>query len=133
MELKNYGGLEYVTVRVSPDGHDDVYGPTVSAKLWGRVEQLVAKGILELGYPIRGKELKFLRKTSGLTMRALAEELHVSHPTVIALEKSEERLEPVYETFFRVFFAEKLGLKRTSPADFLPKESGKVKPLKIVA
>lgn len=62
--------------------------------------------------PLRGKELRFLRKVLGLSYEKFAGPMGLSSATVMKWEKAEEaRLHSVNEVAVRVFVAERLSLK----------------------
>ena len=108
--VKGYYGLEYVTVilPLSPSKHGDVIAVDV-----GKVEKSVARLLIEKGVPLRGLEIKFLRKALGLSLERFGAELGISAPAVLKWEKlkAEVRLEPMNEVAVRALLAEKLGVK----------------------
>lgn len=121
-----YYGLEYVSVTFHNCKVHPEYGPLIHAKVLQKVELEVAKGILERNYPIRGKELRFIRKVAGLNSRAVADFFRVTHPTILAWEKIEEPLPTATEVALRVLFAAHLGITLPKSAkkmmqDSLPK------------
>jgi transcriptional regulator with XRE-family HTH domain len=77
----------------------------------GVVERLFASALIRLRAPLRGIELKYLRKVLGLSLAALGEQLGVSDVTVLNWERAEEkRLDLATEVAMRAFFAERLGV-----------------------
>ena len=79
---------------------------------YGLIETQVAKAILEKHVPIRGAEVKFFRKTLGLSYEKFARELSVASTTVMRWEQEKlERLSTSNEVLIKVFMAEKLGIE----------------------
>lgn len=127
LEFKNYLGLEYITLHVRADRVSEEYGPIVSAEKFQKIDRLIAAKIISQPAPIRGIELKVIRKILGLGVREFAAAIGVTHPTVLNWEKSpKERLSRADEAFVRVFFAEQLGvtlkasIQTLSPENPLP-------------
>lgn len=104
-EIKNYAGFEYVIVKTDKK--------SIPMQILLKIEKDITKEIIK-SRPIRGKELHFLRKQLGLSCAKLAVSLEgaVDASTISRLEaKSDVRLRPRDEVFFRIFFAEKLNIK----------------------
>ena len=116
--IENWGGLEYVTIRTKAD--------SLPMKTLMNIERDLAIRIIK-ERPIRGKELRFLRKQLQLSCAKLAITINgdLSASAITKIENKEnERLSPVNETYFRVFFAEKFKVQIDTRADkFVPKES----------
>lgn len=108
--VENWGGLEYVTVKARASRFTS-HGPSISAEKMEEIDLSIAKLIIGSRHPIRGKELNFARKVCGITLRQLAEDLKVTHPTIMNWEKSEQRLDLMVEAVIRLYFAEKLNLR----------------------
>lgn len=110
--VKGYYGLEYVTVvlPIRPSKHGDVIAVDV-----GEVEMKVARLLIEKRVPLRGKEIRFIRKVIGLSLEKLGAELGISAPAVLKWEreKEEQRLDPINEVAVRALLAEKLGVRMT--------------------
>jgi DNA-binding transcriptional regulator YiaG len=68
---KYYQGLEYVTVafKTTPSKH----GTVVPARTVKKVDLSICKVLLRKRVPLRGIEVRFLRKTLGLSLTAFAE------------------------------------------------------------
>jgi DNA-binding transcriptional regulator YiaG len=110
VKIENWGGLEYVTVTTRASRVTS-HGPSLSAEKMESIDLSIAKLIIGSRHPIRGKELNFIRKVCGISLRQLAEDFKVTHPTIINWEKSEERLDLMAETVIRIYFGEKMGLQ----------------------
>lgn len=108
--VENWGGLEYVTVKVRASRATS-HGPSISAEKMEGIDLSIAKLIIGSGHPLRGKELNFARKVCGISLRQLADDLHVTHPTIINWEKSEKRLDLMVEAVIRIYFVGKLNLQ----------------------
>lgn len=75
------------------------------------LDQLAAIAVIKERIPLRGKEVKFLRKVIGLSLEKFAGKMGLSSGTVFHWEKSEEnRLAPVNEAAVRSFIAEELKI-----------------------
>ena len=102
-------GIPYLRI-VDIPVHDTQWGPAWTLPL-ADVEKLFATALVRLRVPLRGLELKFLRKALGLSLAALGQELGVSDVTVLNWEKAEEkRLDLTTEVTARAFFAERLSV-----------------------
>ncbi|MGE0633687.1 MAG: helix-turn-helix domain-containing protein [Pseudobdellovibrionaceae bacterium] len=108
--LKGLTSLEYISfenvpMRESKHGAVIDLDPEV-------LENLAAKAVIYHRIPLRGKEVKFLRKAIGLSLEKFAGQLGLTSGSVFHWEKLEEqRLAPVNEAAVRAFVAEKLGVK----------------------
>lgn len=103
--------LEYVTINAVPlvKTASGKYG--IAADVWGKLERLVVAEIIRHKVPIRGKEVKFMRKALGLSSRVLGEMLGLSHVAIQKWEKNEgKRLDLVNEIAVRVVIATHLGI-----------------------
>lgn len=134
LEFKNYLGLEYVTVFIRPDRVSDVHGPVVAAERFRKIDRIVASQLLVQPRPIRGKELKAIRKLLGLGVREFADQIGVSHPTVLNWEKAKsKRLDRASEAFVRVFFSEKLGVDLKASIEALSPQNLVQEPIEYTA
>lgn len=102
-------GLDYVYVRApvmkTEDGEEYIDLPM------GVIEKAIAIKLIEARVPIRGQEVKFIRKTLGLTLKDWASELGLSAAGVLKWEKAaDSRLTKVNEAAVRAVTAEKLGI-----------------------
>jgi DNA-binding XRE family transcriptional regulator len=78
------------------------------------LDMLAAKAVIKERIPLRGKEVKFLRKTLGLSLEKFANQLGLTSGAVFRWEQNtEERLLPINEIAVRTFVAEKLGVELT--------------------
>lgn len=76
------------------------------------LETLAAKAVIKNRIPLRGKEVKFLRKAIGLSLEKFANRLGLTSGSVFHWEKNEKtRLTPINEAAVRSFVAEELGLE----------------------
>ncbi len=134
LEFKNYLGLDYITVHVRPDRISEEHGPVVSAERFRKIDQIIAARIISQPRPIRGKELKAIRKTLSLGVREFATAIGVTHPTVLNWEKARNRrLERADEVFIRIFFAEKLGITLKTSIETLSPQSPIQEPIEYTA
>src|SRR5690606_31400090 len=84
------------------------HGPVIDLP-GGALDRLAAIAVLTGKIPLRGMEVRFLRKVLGLSLEKFASQLGLSSGTVFHWEKAEEaRLAPVNEIAVRIFVAEKL-------------------------
>lgn len=101
-------GIPYLRVVGIPTR--ETQGGTAWTLELAAVERMFAAALIWLRVPLRGVELKYLRKALGLSLAALGQELGVSDVTVLNWEKAEEkRLDLTTEVAMRAFFAEKFG------------------------
>ena len=104
--LKAFGGLEYVTIKNVPVRKSKKYGDILDCDM-GKLEKNVAKELIKRKIPLRGAEVKYLRKVNGLSMGKLGAILGLSSTAIMKWEKrDEERLSPINEVALRVFFSE---------------------------
>lgn len=102
-------GLDYIYVKV-PVLKDDS-GEEYLDVAMGDIEAAIATSLIKLRVPLRGVEVKFLRKSLGLSLKAWASELGLSAAGVLKWEKAaDSRLSRVNEAAVRAFCAEKLGI-----------------------
>jgi hypothetical protein len=108
-ELKNATPLEYIVFKNVPmrsSDHGDVVDLDVEV-----LELLAAKAVVETRVPLRGVEVKFLRKVLGLSLEKFAGPMGLSAATVMKWERQElGRLHAVNEVAVRTYVAERLGL-----------------------
>jgi hypothetical protein len=101
-----YYGLEYITV--------EFVGDRIPASSVDEVDHQISKYVIEHRSPLRGVEVRFLRKTLGLSLAVLAGHLGLSAPAILKWERAEhDRLAPINEVAVRVLFAELLGVRLT--------------------
>jgi len=113
LKLKNiegFGGLDYVVVQGVPVRSSKL-GEVIQISL-DDIERKVAKKIIEIGVPVRGAEVRFLRKALGLSLGRLGAALGLSGTAILKWEKEpKKRLSQINEAVVRSFFAETLKLK----------------------
>jgi DNA-binding transcriptional regulator YiaG len=111
-ELKNATPLEYIVFKNVPmrsSKHGDIVDLNLEV-----LEKLAAQAVIEQLIPLRGKEVRFLRKVMGLSLEKFAGPLDLSAATVMKWERAEsDRLHLVNEVAVRAFVAERLGLRVT--------------------
>jgi DNA-binding XRE family transcriptional regulator len=108
----NWYGLDYVTVLLPVSRVSEQHGELVDAKVWSSAELLVGRELIVRGYPIRGIELKYLRKVLGHSLREFASLLGLSQTAVMKWEKqSKRRLEPINEVAVRALCAQLLKVE----------------------
>ncbi len=109
---KNWYGLEYVSVILPISRVSEIHGELVDAKSWSSAELLVGRELITRGYPIRGQELKYLRKTLGYSLRDFSALLSLSQTAVMKWEKkTKKRLDPINEVAVRSICAQLLKLE----------------------
>jgi DNA-binding transcriptional regulator YiaG len=87
------------------------YGPVIDLRP-NTLELLAAEAVLTKGIPIRGLEVKFLRKVAGFSLEKFANKLGLSSGTVFHWEKAaKDVLAPVNEAAVRAFIAETLNVE----------------------
>jgi DNA-binding transcriptional regulator YiaG len=102
-------GLDYVYLKNVPVRQTS-HGEVLDARLC-RVERAIATEIVKKGIPIRGMEVKFLRKSLALSMEKFGKLLGISAPAILKWERaSARRLEPINEVAVRALMAEQLSI-----------------------
>ena len=108
-DIRGIGGLDYIIFKNVP----------MRESKWGDVidlspeimEKVAAEAIIKLRVPLHGQEVKFLRKTLGLTFEQFGGALGVDPSTLCKWEqKPKNRLQTFNEVAVRVFFAERLNV-----------------------
>lgn len=108
-DVKGIGGLDYIIFKNVPM-RESKWGDVIDFNP-GVMEKLAAQAIIEQRVPIRGREVKFLRKCLGLSLEKFATEIDLNPSTVFKWEhKADERLHSLNEVSVRSFFAEKLSI-----------------------
>lgn len=120
-EINGYAGLEYVVIKTDKK--------SIPFKTLLNLELDIARKILA-HYPLRGKEISFLRKQIGLSCAKMSAEMNgdIDPSSISRLErKSEERLSPVNEVYFRTYFLEKLKVDMNAKRSvLLPSKSNEI-------
>ena len=116
--IEGYGGLEYIRISFK--------SKTLPHNKLKDLEIKICKIIVQIK-PLRGKEIKFLRKVLGFSLGKLVVEMKgmIDQSTVSRWEqKGNERLSPANESLMRSFFAYKFDVKlRAIPEVLIPEES----------
>ena len=106
-EIRGFGGLDYVVFKNVPM-RDSKWGEVIDLNP-ELMEKSVAEALISKRVPLRGLEVKFLRKTLGLSLEKFANALNISDSTVFKWEaKPRVRLHSINEAVVRAFFAEQL-------------------------
>lgn len=109
-DLKGIVGLEYITFRSVPMKDSD-HGPVIDAEP-GTLEKLASQAIITHRVPIRGLELKFLRKTLGLSLEKFAGKLGLTSAAIFKWEhEPSARLHPMNEVAVRSLIAELMKIE----------------------
>ena len=102
--------LEYIIFKDVPmksSSHGEIIDTDIH-----ELELMAAKALIEMGVPLRGRELSFLRKVMGLSYEKFAGPLGLSAATIMHWEKSKnDRLHEINEVGVRAYLAELLDLK----------------------
>lgn len=102
-------GLDYVYLENVPV-RQTKHGEVLDADL-AVIEREIAGRIIRQGIPIRGAEVKFLRKSLGLSMERFGALLGLSAPAILKWERApQKRLHPINEVAVRALMAERLGI-----------------------
>jgi DNA-binding transcriptional regulator YiaG len=110
------------TIRYSISGIDYVYLKDVPVKQTRKGEVLaldlslietdIAREIVRQGIPIRGSEVRFLRKSLSLSLEKFGRYLGLSAPAILKWERARtKRLSPINEVALRAFMAEQLNIE----------------------
>jgi len=115
--LKQFAGFKYVTVEISSS--------SLSMNDALDLETKLAKEIV-CHFPLHGREVRFLRKQTGLSYVKLAQFFQNSFdPSTIAKweKREDERLSPANESLVRLYFARYYSLKlKANPDELYPRE-----------
>ncbi|MCK5073795.1 MAG: hypothetical protein KAQ98_10245 [Bacteriovoracaceae bacterium] len=130
--MNNYYGLGYIDVevpiRIEKVGEEDV--EVIDMDI-ADVEKLVAKTIIEEKVPIRGREVKFLRKVLGLSMEKFARNFDFSSAAILKWEKDDDkRLSLVNELAVRTFVNDMLNFE--IEIKFFDLDSRSTSPKKVI-
>ena len=108
--LEGWEGLEYVKLLGVPMCKSR-RGPEVDLKPLV-LERAVARALVQSRNPLKGNEVRFLRKTIGLSLDKFARKLGLTSGAIFHWEKAaNERLIPVNEVAVRVLCAEELAVE----------------------
>ena len=102
-------GLEYVYLENTPVRRTR-FGEILDTDL-AVIEAAIAKEIVKQGIPIRGLEVRFLRKCIGLSLARFGQILGLSAPAILKWEKAgKKRLQTINEIAVRALMAEQLNI-----------------------
>lgn len=108
--LNGLVSLDYIHF-VNVPMKDSRHGPVIDLPP-DALEKLAAKAVITYRIPLRGKEVKFLRKTIGLSLEKFANKLGLTSGCVFRWEqKEEQRLIPTNEASVRALIAEELNIE----------------------
>src|SRR3989339_1520696 len=119
--IENYhyleSGLEYVFIK-KVKAINTKYGRSINIPNVKELHEKIAFAILKNNIPLRGKELRFLRKTSGITQVDLANLLNVGQSTIANWEGKDidQLIDHSHAYFLQQFFREKYGLSILGPS-----------------
>lgn len=100
-------GLDYVYLR---NGYVRRHGGPISIRNEGALHETIARAIITSSYPLRGKEVRFLRSLLKLSQAGLARVLQTTRVTVARWEGSANQPMPgTADTALRLFYAGKTG------------------------
>jgi DNA-binding transcriptional regulator YiaG len=103
-------GLDYVyleNVPVRQSRYGDVLAVDVAV-----VERAIAREIIRQGIPLRGAEVRFLRKCLGMSLEKFGSILGLSAPAILKWERMQDkRLQPINEVAVKAMMAEQLGIE----------------------
>ncbi len=126
--IENYhyveSGLEYVFIK-KVKAINTKYGHSVNIPNVKELHEKIAIAILKNNIPFRGKELRFLRKTTGITQVDLANLLNVGQSTIANWEGKdlEQLIDPSHAYFLQQLFREKYGLSIVGPSALAKKSN----------
>jgi len=102
--------LEYIHF-INVPMKESKHGPVIDLAP-NQLEKLAATAVIVHRIPLRGKEVKFLRKMVGLSLEKFANKLGLTSGSVFHWEKAEDqRLAPVNEAPVRALIAEELEIE----------------------
>lgn len=108
--LKGLIALDYVTF-INVPMVEYKHGPIIDLPP-NFLETLAAKAIIKESIPLRGREVKFLRKTIGLSLEKFANQIGLTSGAIFRWEQAQdEHLSPINEIAVRTFIADKLNVE----------------------
>ena len=70
------------------------------------LQRFVFKGLVHKPYPLTGKEVRFMRKFLEMSTTEFGKKLGISHATVVKWENEQAQINPIQETYIRMFLCE---------------------------
>lgn len=128
-ELKNFCGLEYLTLKNCPMYKDDEFGEVIelTAK---QMEVLAAVQIVINMIPFRGLEVSILRNAMGLSYENFARLFNLSAATVFKWEKARyDYVSLPNDLMLRMMASEKFNCKIPSKFSEMKKVTSPEKPI----
>lgn len=109
-------GLEYIYLK-KVKVQETPYGMTICLTHVRELHEKIAIGILKHSIPLRGKELKFLRKNLGITQVELSKVLELAQSTLVNWEGKDldKPIDAAHSYFLQQYFREKYGLAVQTP------------------
>lgn len=108
--MKNFGGLTYVTVTNIPIKETE-FGEVMDVAP-RELERLVTHALIKNRVPVRGAEFRIMKSAIEMSNESIAQELGISRNTVLKWGKQlDKRLPPPYEMLIRLLVANYLGFK----------------------
>lgn len=108
--IRGWESLDYVYLQNVPM-RASRKGPLIDTLL-EPIERKIARALVESRNPLRGKEVKFLRRITGLSLHKFAQKLGLTPGAVYHWEKApDQRLMPVNEIAVRVLCAEEFSVE----------------------
>ena len=114
-DLDHLVSLEYIHF-INVPMKESKHGPVIDLPV-DALDKMAATAVIKNRIPLRGKEVKFLRKVIGLSLEKFAGKMGLSSGTIFHWEKAEtDQLAPVNEAAVRTLIAEEMGIE--IPAKF---------------
>ena len=116
--LDGWDGLDYVKLLGVPMRKSRL-GPVVDLRPLA-LERTVASALIRSRIPLSGHEVRFLRKTVGLSLDKFARKLGLTSGAIFHWEKAaNDRLVPINEVGVRILCAEELGVEMSAKLSHL--------------
>jgi DNA-binding transcriptional regulator YiaG len=114
VDLDGYGGLDYIRIKDIP-ARDTKVGRVMNIDLRQLELCIVAELVLK-GVPLRGAEVKFIRKAFGFSQSEFASQFKMTAPAITKWESDPDRpLKSIAQYAVRMFSVFKLKLEFEKP------------------